>query len=148
MSKNYRMKNLGIKALVGRFIKSASINQEKDLIILDTETGKLFLTWEGDCCAHCFIANVSGAEALIGATILEAENAEWSPVKDDRDNCEVIETMGTKIKTSTGYVTIESRVEHNGYYGGYIMVSDDEPMNKYYSPRERENEVMSVLHDF
>jgi hypothetical protein len=91
---------------------------------------------------------VSGSEALIGATILEAENAEWSFIKEDRDNCEVIESMGTKIKTSTGYVTLESRVEHSGYYGGSILVSDDEPMSQYSSPRDREPETLVSLNDF
>ncbi len=129
------MKDLGISSLVGRTVLKASINDDKDLVVLETDKGKLYLTWEGDCCAKCFLANASGIDSLEGATILEAENAEWKKLKDDEDNFEVVESMGTKLKTTKGHVTLESRVEHNGYYGGEIHVSDDEPMDQYSSPR-------------
>jgi hypothetical protein len=134
MEKRYRMKDLGIETLIGREVLSAGINEDKDMVVLETDKGPLFLTWEGDCCSRCFLANVSGVDALVGAKILEAENAEWNKVNDD-DDYEVIESMGTKLKTTKGYVTLESRLEHNGYYSGSILVSDDEPMNQYHSPR-------------
>ncbi len=58
MGKAYGMEDLGIEALVGKTILSAEINEEKDLVILKTDSGPLFLTWEGDCCAKCFIQHM------------------------------------------------------------------------------------------
>lgn len=133
--KKYGMENLGIKALLGRKVLAASINDEKDLVVLDTDKGRLFLSWVGDCCAKCYIANFSGMDALVGGTILEAEHAEWKDFKRDEDYGDVIESMGTNIKTDKGHVSFESRLSHNGYYGGWIEVSDEEPVNQYSSPR-------------
>lgn len=148
-SKRYAMKDLGLEALVGRKVTSAAINAEKDFVVLETTTGKLYLTWTGDCCARCFLANVAGADALVDATIKSAENAEWKTLKDDEAADDVVETMGTTIKTDKGTVTFESRLEHNGYYGGEIQVSDDEPMDQYSSPRESwQNEALKPLADF
>lgn len=134
-NKSYSMEDLGIAFLIGKKIKLAEINEEKDLVVLTTqEDKKIYLTWEGDCCASCYIQHVSGVDNLIGAEILSAENAEWKDISSGEEY-EVTESMGTNIKTTKGYVTFESRVEHNGYYGGYIYVSDDEPMDQYSSPR-------------
>jgi hypothetical protein len=119
------MIDLEIKALVGRLVLGAQINDEKDLVALYTDKGMLYLTWEGDCCAHCFLAAVTGAANLIGATIMEVTNSEWIEMSNDDNG--VIESVGTTIQTSSGTVTFESRVEHNGFYGGYIQVSDGEP---------------------
>ncbi len=140
---------LNIKDIIGRKIISASINDEKDFVILETKSGPLYLTWTGDCCAHCYLANVSGSELLIGSTILEAENMEWKDVKRDEEECEVIESMGTKIKTSRGYVNFESRLKHNGYYGGQINISSSTPLNQYGGERDNWNkEILSSLKDF
>lgn len=147
--KKYRMEDLGLESLVGRFIKSAWINEEKDFVMLHTETGFLYLTWEGSCCARCFIANVAGSNALVGSTIHSAENAEWVDHTKDEEEYEVIESMGTTIKTSKGTITFETRLEHNGYYSGKILVSDDEPMDQYSSPRENwEEDKLVRLEDF
>jgi hypothetical protein len=149
--KDYDMSSIGIEALVGRKIVSASINLQKDYVVLETDKGKLFLTWEGDCCAHCFLANVSGVSDLIGATILSAENAGWSEqvqVDPIEDPGSVTQSMGTNIRTDKGYVTFESRVEHNGYYGGKLLISDYGPIDAYSSLRDVSKETMVPLEDF
>lgn len=133
MGKSYNMKDLTMKSLRGRFVKAAYINKDKDLVVLDTETGRLFLTWEGDCCSLCYLAHAEGIDALVGATIIKGKSAKWVILEDDEHD--VLESMGTKLTTSKGYVTFETRLSHNGYYGGEILVSDDEPMDQYHSPR-------------
>lgn len=155
MARIHNMEDLGIEALVGRQVKTATVNAEKDLVLLDTDKGTLYLTWEGSCCARCYLANVGGADALQGATIESAEDAEWVDVERPGEDewGPVIESMGTKIRTSKGYVTFETRVEHNGYYGGRIMVSDVAPMDQYhclrYDPEHGETlPEMAALTDF
>lgn len=124
MRRDYNAKDLGIQALIGRKVLAAFINDEKDAIKLETDKGDLFLRWEGDCCAHCYIAHINGSEFLIGHTILSAENTEWKDLTRNENEYDVLESMGTKIKTDKGYVDIETRVNHNGYYGGRVNVSD------------------------
>jgi hypothetical protein len=147
MSKGY-MEGLGIKDLVGRKIDAAYINESNDFIKLETDKGPLYLTWVGDCCTNCFLAHLSGSKNLIGSQILEARDKEYTS-GGDRDNCEVIDTFGTLLKTSKGYVDFESRALHNGYYGGMLYISDDEPMDQYHSPRNGwQKEDMKPLKDF
>lgn len=151
MGERYKMEDLGLESLVGLKILVAEINEEKDLVVLHTTQGKRFLTWEGDCCAKCYLAHVSGSDTLInGATILEVNTAEWVTESKNEDDYEVIESMGTNIKTDKGHMSFESRVEHNGFYGGEILVSDDEPMDQYRSPKYEGKELpnLSLLHDF
>lgn len=150
MGKAYGMEELGIQALVGRKVLSAEINNENDLLVLDTDKGKLYLTWEGDCCAHCYLYHITGSEYLIGATINEVTSSNWKDISI-ADEYEVMESMGTNIRTDKGWVTFESRVEHNGFYGGQIQVSDDKPMNQYGSPRygtEHKQPKLKTLKDF
>ena len=148
MSKRYSMVNLGLNSLVGREITKAEINDEKDLVVLRTTAGDLFLKWNGDCCAHCYLANVSGSENLVGSKILELYDQEWITEVNDEENYNVEESMGTRIKTTKGYVELESRVEHNGYYGGSIDVTTDEPMDQYCSPTYDELPPLKPLEDF
>jgi hypothetical protein len=117
------MKDLGMQALIGREVISAKIHEDKDFVILETTKGALYLSWEGDCCASCYIAAISGSENLIGSSIQSVEDSEWKDIKNEGHD--VIESMGTKIKTALGYVTFETRVAHNGYYGGQILVTEE-----------------------
>lgn len=145
MPKNY---TTDLKVLVGRTVTEAFINQDRDYVMLHTTTGPLFLTWVGDCCAHCYLAHVSGADVLVGAAISDAYNTEWA--REERSDYDVIESMGTTIKTNKGYVTFESRVEHNGYYGGSLLISGDEPLDQYHYPKYEwdEKPEMKTLEDF
>lgn len=147
MNRNYNAKKIDINSLVGRKILNAFINSDKDAVVLKTDEGDFFLKWEGDCCAQCYIAHINGSDLLIGATILEAENTEWSDLKKDKDNYEVLETMGTKFKTTKGYVDIETRVSHNGFYGGMINVSKEGYIDAY-SCFIEVNDVKEPLKDF
>lgn len=143
----YEVKELSIADLVGLTIQSAEINEEHDLVRLETDKGVLFLNWYGDCCANCFLANVQGAENLIGATVLEAENMEWEDISNKNEEySDVLESMGTKIKTTKGHVTFETRVSHNGYYGGTLSVTEL-PIDQYNCVRE-EFTLLCPLKDF
>lgn len=147
--KMYNMNNLGIGFLNGLYVISAEINEDNDYVVLNTKDKKVHLSWVGDCCAHCYLAHVNGSGFLVNAVITKAENTKWSD--ESKGEYEVIEKMGTTIHTTKGTVTFESRVEHNGYYGGEITVSDDVAIDAYSSPRFRDQEglpKMKSLVDF
>lgn len=137
-------KSLDLDSLVGCTIESAIINDNKDIVILTTDKGKFFLTFVGSCCAKCFLANVNGANNLI-STITKVESSEWIKIYDDY-GCE--ETMGVKFTTLKGYVDFETRVEHNGYYGGWIQVSKEGPLNQYNDMQDNKEDKFVDLKDF
>lgn len=124
---------IDLGSLIGLVVREARINNEKDLVILDTNKGKRYLTWEGECCSTCFLAHVSGAINLIGATILDVYESEWKEVSSNNED--VVESMGTNIQTNKGYVTFEARLEHNGAYSGNILISSSYPLDQYHCPR-------------
>lgn len=129
--KAYSAKDLKMSYLIGKTIVSAEINSDRDIVLLKTDTENIWLTWYGDCCAKCFIENCSGSENIIHASIESAENLEWKALKNNEDEYDVVEKMGTAIKTSKGLVRFETRLEHNGYYSGTIEVSNIAPVNEY-----------------
>lgn len=133
--------------LIGATISAAKINDERDRVLLDTDQGTFFLSWNGDCCAQCYMCHISGSEALIGATILEVHNAEW--VELSNEDCEVVESMGTKFRTTKGYVDFETRLEHNGYYGGEITVDEEGFKDQYrWIEKSPEDPKMRPIVDF
>lgn len=143
------VKDIGIVALLGRKVHSAKINLERDLVVLDTDKGKLYLTWEGECCSSCFIAHFSGLENLINSKIMKAHHSSWSqPTQSESYHDNVIQYMGTTLETTRGHVTFETRLEHNGYYSGRIMVSDVGPLGKYGKSRDDRHEDLIPLEDF
>ena len=144
------VKNNSMKPLVGQKVYLALIAPTKDVVILATESGPFYLTWGGDCCAKCFLGGVSGAEALVGSTILGVEHSEWvSALNISGDYYDdVVESMGTKIKTDKGYVTLETRLEHNGYYGGWILVSRERPEMDIFNSPDLVPPGFSMLKDF
>jgi hypothetical protein len=125
-----------LTSLVNKELNGALINQDNDLILLDVGSEEsrriLYLTFSGDCCAKCFVAHVNGVPKR-KAVIFGAHTTEWveksSWFKKDTDD--VVETMGLTLITSEGTMTIETRVEHNGYYGGNVELSDRGPMDTY-----------------
>lgn len=123
------MEYLDTNDLVGLEVKNALVNPSNDVVLLETDKGNFYLSWYGDCCANCFLANFNGIDSLIGSTILEVNHSEWTNLSND-DDYEVVDSMGTNIKTTKGYVSFETRVSHNGYYGGSINITKDS-VNEY-----------------
>lgn len=139
---------MNLNELVGKRINKILINETKDILIFYTYNELYYMTFVGDCCAHCFMAHVSGYQRYF--TILDAESSEWGETssKSDRESCEVKEQMGVKIKTDKGYLDIDTRVEHNGYYGGEVKLSTNCPLDQYSVPWCLENEKFKELQDF
>jgi hypothetical protein len=108
------------------------------------------MTFTGDCCAKCFIANVSGYPKYDGFKVLEVEQSEWkkTTTEEDEENFDVKEQMGIKLKTDKGYFDLDTRVEHNGFYGGRAQLSTQYPLGQYGDPWNFEGEQFEELVDF
>ena len=118
-----------LEKLVGVKVRRATIHAGD--VFLDTDAGVYVLVPEGDCCAHCFIEHVEGAEFLQDATITAVQDVESGAVyqASDENGQEAVEQWGHLFTTDKGHVRLDMRVEHNGYYGGWLRVSKTPAMD-------------------
>lgn len=123
--------------LIGKRINGIFINDARDSFAFRTTEGKLMSYYTaGECCNTVYINHMSGVnvvgdgntfDLLRGALVLGAEDKEWvDVVLEDEDYHEVIEDGFFTIKTDRGYIDLEVRNEHNGYYGGHVNETDGE----------------------
>ena len=77
---------------------------------------------EGDCCASAYIQGVSIAYALVDATVTAVGDMDGG--SEDRDGGQV-DTWGHTITTTKGMCSLDMRTEHNGYYSGWMNVSEE-----------------------
>lgn len=117
--------------LIGKRINGILINGARDSFAFRTTEGKLLSYYTaGECCNVVYINHMSGVNAvgdgnpfdlLRGALVLEVEDKQWvDVVNTDEESYEVIEDGFFTIKTDRGYIDLEVRNEHNGYYGGHV----------------------------
>jgi hypothetical protein len=60
-----------------------------------------------------------------GALVLGAEDKGWGENRSDEDGYEVVQDGFWTLKTDRGYIDIEVRNSHNGYYGGSFNENDE-----------------------
>lgn len=147
MERDYNCKTEELESLTGKKVISAEIDTDLDIIRLKTTEGDFFLNFTGDCCAHCFVAQVNGIENLIDATITKVETTQWETISEEEYG-DVVEEMGATIRTNKGVTTFETRVNHNGYYGGSVNVSKDYPVDNYHCGIEVKDCNFKPLKDF
>ena len=111
------------KDLIGKTILAWELVDGGEILNIVVSTGKgsikiekLVYRAEGDCCAHCWVESVNGVS---GGIVLDTEDKGWQ-VTSDNDEDAVNETGFWTLKTTSGYIDIETRLSHNGYYGGTI----------------------------
>jgi hypothetical protein len=116
-----------LRGLVGRTILQARKAPSGELFLSLSGGEAIKLVPYGDCCSHCYIQHVSGADALQGGTVARVEDIASDPTDAERAAAsEVVDGFGHRITTNHGVCTIDMRLEHNGYYGGSldVMMSD------------------------
>ena len=125
--------------LIGKRINGILINDARTSFAFRTIEGKLLSYYTaGECCNIVYINHMTGVsvvgdgntfDLLRGALVLDAEDKRWVKVVSDEesyDSYEVIEDGFFTIKTDRGYIDLEVRNEHNGYYGGHVGEDDTE----------------------
>jgi hypothetical protein len=125
--------------LVGIDIRQALFNGGS--IYLETQDDKVYQLYPfGECCSECSIEHVEFADALIGV-IHKIEDIEEKEMLKDYD---VITTWGHRFHTDKGICTVDMRLEHNGYYGGELDITELDD-----AAEERElRSTYEVLKDF
>jgi len=117
--------------LVGKRINGLFIANDKwTLVFRDISGIRYRFDTENDCCNSVWFNHVSGAnildqgnifDLLRGAEVLAVEAKGWTEDREDEEGYEVVQDGFWTIKTDRGYIDIEVRNSHNGYYGGSVI---------------------------
>ena len=120
--------------LVGKRINGLFIGDEDwALVFRDINQRYYCFRTENDCCNTVWFNHVNGVETVLGegnlfdilrgAMVTGVEDKGWT---DDReDGYDVIQDAFWTIKTDRGYIDLEVRNSHNGYYGGSVKYDEE-----------------------
>jgi len=122
--------------LIGERINGVFLGNEGWTLVFRTVQGR-FLRYdtENDCCNSVWFNHINGLnilgegnsfDLLRGAQVLSVEDKGWSDDRSDEDVGGVIQDAFWTIKTDRGYIDIEVRNSHNGYYGGNVSFNEDQ----------------------
>lgn len=108
-----------LRKLVGKKLKSVTLNPSKDLLSVEMEDGATAdYGVEGDCCSSSWIEHLTVPDDVAGATVVSVDEQTTDSFQKDYESIEVYET---RIRTNRGDVVMEYRNSSNGYYGGYLV---------------------------
>jgi hypothetical protein len=120
--------------LRGERINGLLLGNDGWTLVVRTVGGKYFrFDTANDCCNSVWFNHVTGVNILgegnsfdliRGALVTEVETKDFER-QDDEDGYEVIDDAFITIRTDRGYLDLEVRNSHNGYYGGSISYNDD-----------------------
>lgn len=120
--------------LVGKRINGLFLGDDDwALVFRDINQRYYCFRTENDCCNQVWFNHVNGVETVLGegnlfdvlrgAMVTGVESKGWT---DDReDGYDVIQDAFWTIKTDRGYIDLEVRNSHNGYYGGSVKYDEE-----------------------
>ena len=114
--------------LVGKRINGLFLANDKWTLVFRDVSGRRYrFDTENDCCNSVWFNHVTGAnilgegntfDLLRGAEVLAVESKGWGD--DCEDEGGYIQDAFWTIRTDRGYIDLEVRNSHNGYYGGSV----------------------------
>ena len=121
--------------LLGKRINGIFLGNNKWTLAFRTVEGQYVrYDTQNDCCNSVWFNHISGVnilgdgnsfDLLRGVEVLAVEDKGWSDNRDDEDGYEVVQDGFWTIRTDRGYIDIEVRNSHNGYYGGSVVYVED-----------------------
>jgi len=121
--------------LVGERINGVFLGNDDWTLMFRTVRGE-FLRYDtvNVCCNSVWFNHINGLnilgegnsfDLLRGALVLSVEDKGWGDNREGEDEYDVIQDAFWTIKTDRGYIDIEVRNSHNGYYGGSVDFVED-----------------------
>ena len=118
--------------LVGKRINGLFIGDGAWALVFRDINGRHYcFRTENDCCNTVWFNHVNGVETVLGegnvfdilrgAMITGVESKGWTDDRTDEDGYDVIQDGFWTIATDRGYIDLEVRNSHNGYYGGSVV---------------------------
>ena len=121
--------------LVGKRINGLFIgDQAWSLVFRDINGRHYCFRTKNDCCNTVWFNHVNGVETVLGegnvfdilrgAMVTGVEDKGWTDDRTDEDGYDVIQDGFWTISTDRGYIDLEVRNSHNGYYGGSVVYDE------------------------
>jgi hypothetical protein len=118
--------------LVGKRINGLFIGDSAWALVFRDINGRHYcFRTENDCCNTVWFNHVNGVETVLGegnlfdilrgAMVTGVESKGWTDDRTDEDGYDVIQDGFWTIATDRGYIDLEVRNSHNGYYGGSVV---------------------------
>ena len=125
--------------LIGKRINGLFLgNDEWTLIVRDANGRHYRFDTANDCCNSVWFNHINGVniisngdvfDLLRGAEVLAVEDKGWGENRDDEEGHEVVQDGFWTLRTDRGYIDIEVRNSHNGYYGGSVDYNEDSDLS-------------------
>lgn len=113
------------ESLVNRKIISVQKFDDGESFRIDFEDGSVFFRVEGDCCSNSWIEHLEVPNDVKGATLLEVKDISMGEIPSpEGQNHECLQSYETRFVTNRGEIVLEYRNSSNGYYGGYLVMSE------------------------
>ena len=138
--------------LVGKRINGLFIGDSAWALVFRDINGRHYcFRTENDCCNTVWFNHVNGVETVLGegnvfdilrgAMVTGVESKGWTDDRTDEDGYDVIQDGFWTISTDRGYIDLEVRNSHNGYYGGSVVYDEESDMSKF-------EDLTAVTEDF
>ena len=138
--------------LVGKRINGLFIGDGAWALVFRDINGRHYcFRTQNDCCNTVWFNHVNGVETVLGegnvfdilrgAMITGVESKGWTDDRTDENGYDVVQDGFWTIATDRGYLDLEVRNSHNGYYGGSVVYDEESDMSKI------EN-LQAVIEDF
>lgn len=124
--------------LVGKRINGLMIGNDAWTLVFRAIDGKCYRFDTGnDCCNTVWFNHVTGInilgdgntfDLLRGALVTGIEYKDFAQ-QPESDGYEVIDDAFITIRTDRGYIDLEVRNSHNGYYGGSITYNENDSLD-------------------
>jgi hypothetical protein len=108
--------------LIGKIVDTIYLSEDEESLAFVTDDGECHIyTTSGDCCNSVWFYHFSGVEELLNQRVHDVESKDWRDVEGEYAKDDVAEESCIwTLKTNRGYIDIEVRNSHNGYYGGEV----------------------------
>lgn len=122
--------------LVGKRINGLFIGDDAWALVFRDINGRHYcFRTENDCCNTVWFNHVNGVATVLGegnvfdilrgAMVTGVEAKGWTDDRTDDDGYDVIQDGFWTIATDRGYIDLEVRNSHNGYYGGSVVYDEE-----------------------
>jgi hypothetical protein len=133
--------------LVGKRINGLFIGDDAWALVFRDINGRHYcFRTENDCCNTVWFNHVNGVETVLGegnvfdilrgAMVTAVESKGWTDDRTDEDGYDVIQDGFWTIATDRGYIDLEVRNSHNGYYGGSVVYDEESDLGTIEELRE------------
>ena len=133
--------------LVGKRINGLFIGDDAWALVFRDINGRHYcFRTENDCCNTVWFNHVNGVETVLGegnvfdilrgAMVTGVESKGWTDDRTDEDGYDVIQDGFWTISTDRGYIDLEVRNSHNGYYGGSVVYDEESDLGTIEDLRE------------